>query len=179
MDLITLDGNPTKWPEFIENFKTKVHNKVPFTNSMTMERLLSLLKGEAKKTLEGIGTNGIFYPNTLKLIKKELCSPLVLCHLKMKKLFEQPPIKRNDLTSLNRYYQLVKCTWLLSMWYHHGLKSTETILKAVQRLPNHLRHSFYKYIQIHIHPNKSLSLLQFEKWLVKRFTGTSTQLQIL
>ena len=51
------------------------------------------------------------------------------------------------------------------MGYHHALKSTEAISKAVQRLPDHLRHSFYKYTQIHIEPSKSLSLLQFEKWL--------------
>ena len=51
------------------------------------------------------------------------------------------------------------------MGYHQALKSTETISKAVQCLPNHLRHSFYKYTQIHIDPNKSLSLLQFEQWL--------------
>ena len=51
------------------------------------------------------------------------------------------------------------------MGYHHPLKSTETISKAVQRLPNHLIHSFDKYTQIHIDPNKALSLLQFEKWL--------------
>ena len=51
------------------------------------------------------------------------------------------------------------------MGYHHALKSTKTISKAVQHLPDQLRHSFYKYTQIHIDPNKSLSLLQFEKWL--------------
>ena len=52
------------------------------------------------------------------------------------------------------------------MRYHHVLTSTKTISKAVQRLPNHLRHSFYKYTETHIDPNKSLSLLQFEKSLV-------------
>ena len=38
VDLLTFDGNPTKYPEFIENFKTKVHNKVSFRNNMRMER---------------------------------------------------------------------------------------------------------------------------------------------
>ena len=33
---------------------------------MRMERLLSVLKGEAKKTVEGTGPNGIFYPTALK-----------------------------------------------------------------------------------------------------------------
>ena len=65
-DLLTLEGDSTKWPEFIKNFKTRNSNKVPFTNSMRMERLLSVLKGEAKKTVEGTGPNGIFYPTALK-----------------------------------------------------------------------------------------------------------------
>ena len=44
LDLLTFDGNSTKWPEFTEKFKTRVLNKVSFTNSMRMERLLSVLK---------------------------------------------------------------------------------------------------------------------------------------
>ena len=167
VDFLTFYGNPNKWPKFIENFKTRVYNKVSFTNTMRMKRLLSVLKGEVKRVVEGLGTNGIFYPTALELLKRESGNPVVVCHLKMKELFDQPPIKRNDRTSFRKYYQLVKCnnTWLLSMGYHHALKSTETISKAVQRLPNHLRHSFSKYSQIHIDRNKPLSLFQFEKWL--------------
>ena len=167
VDLLTFNGNATKWPEFIENFKTRVYNKVSFTNSMRMERLLRVLKGKAKRAVEWIGTNRIFLPTALKILKREFGNPLTVCHLKMKKLFEQPPIKRTDQTSLRLYYELVKCnnTWLLPMGYHHALKSTETISKTVQCLPNHLRHAFYKYIQIQIDPNKSLSLHHFENWL--------------
>ena len=103
-----------------------------------------MLKGEAKRTVEGIATNGIFYPTALKLLKREFDSSPVVCHLKMKELFKQPPIKGNDRTSLRQYYQLVKFnnTWFVSMRYHHALTSPQKISKAVQRLPNHLRHSF-------------------------------------
>ena len=95
---------------------------------MRMERLLIALKGEAKRAVKGIGTNDIFYLTTLKLLKREFGNPLVDNHLKMKELFELPPITGNDRTSLRQYYQIVKCnnTWLLSMGYHHALKS-ETI----------------------------------------------------
>ena len=119
---------------------------------MRIERLLSVLKGEAKRSIEGIGANGIFYPTALELLKREFGNPVVACHLKMKELFKQPPIKGNDRTSSRQYYQFVKYhnTRLLSMGYHHALKPTDTISKAVQRLPNNLRHSFYKYTQIHI-----------------------------
>ena len=88
VDLLAFDRNTTKWPELIENFKTRVHSKVSFTNSMRMERLVSVLKGEAKRAVEGIGTNGIFYTTALKLFKREFGNPLVVCHLKMKELFE-------------------------------------------------------------------------------------------
>ena len=36
-------GNPREWPEFIENFKTRLHEKAVFTNSIRMERLISVL----------------------------------------------------------------------------------------------------------------------------------------
>ena len=56
---------------------------------MKMERLLSVLKGEAKRAVEGIGTNDIFYPTALKLLKREFDNPPVVCRLKMKEFFEQ------------------------------------------------------------------------------------------
>ena len=100
-----------------------------------------MLKG-TERAVEGIVTNGIFYPTALKLLKREFINPLVVCHLKMKELFEQPPIKGNDRTSLCQCYHLVKFnnTWLLYMGCNRALKSTKTISKAEQRLPNDLRH---------------------------------------
>ena len=82
VDLLTFDGNPTKWPKFIKNFKTRVHNKVSFTNGMRMGRLLSVLKREAKRTVGRIGTNGIFYPTALKILKREFSNTLFVCQLK-------------------------------------------------------------------------------------------------
>ena len=48
---------------------------------------------EAKKTVEGIGKNGSFYPTALKLFFNHL----VVCHLKMKELTEKPPINGNEV----------------------------------------------------------------------------------
>ena len=42
-------GNPSEWPEFISNFRNRIHKKVSFKDSMRMKRLLSALEGEAKK----------------------------------------------------------------------------------------------------------------------------------
>ena len=34
IDVFRFDADPTKWPEFIDNFKTRVHVKVIFNDSM-------------------------------------------------------------------------------------------------------------------------------------------------
>ena len=54
---ITFDGNPSKWPEFIEKIFTRVHSKQTFDDNTRMIRLLSTLDGEAKRTVDAIGCN--------------------------------------------------------------------------------------------------------------------------
>ena len=66
IDVLRFDGDPCKWAEFIDSFKTRVHVKVLFNDSMRMERLHSVLDGIAKKAVSSIGTNSIFYAATLK-----------------------------------------------------------------------------------------------------------------
>ena len=53
-----------------------------------MGRLLSVLKGETKRSVESIGRNGIFYATTLKCLKQEFGNPNVVTHLKSKSLFD-------------------------------------------------------------------------------------------
>ena len=38
VELVTFDGNPCYWPEFIADFKTRIHFKKSFTDNMRMER---------------------------------------------------------------------------------------------------------------------------------------------
>ena len=39
-ELFRFNGDPCKWPDFIENFKNRVHDKRSFTDDIRMERLL-------------------------------------------------------------------------------------------------------------------------------------------
>ena len=49
VELIKFNGESSKWPEFIENFSRRIHFKLSFTDNDRMERLLSVLTGEAKE----------------------------------------------------------------------------------------------------------------------------------
>ena len=48
MELFRFDGDPCKWPDFIQNFKNRGHDRHSFTDDIGMERLLSVLDGEVK-----------------------------------------------------------------------------------------------------------------------------------
>ena len=134
-------GNPSEWPEFISSFRNRIQEKVSFNDSMRMERLLSALEGEARKSVGSIGCEGIFYATALKSLKRDFGNPVLVSHLKIKSIFDQPQIKPNDKIRLRKYHQQVKITntWLLSMGYENPILSYENLSKVVTRLPNYLR----------------------------------------
>ena len=93
-------GNPSEWPEFISNFRNRIHEKVSFKDSMRMKRLLSALEGEAKKIC---GCEAIFYATALKSLKQDFANPVLASHLKIISIFDQPQIKINDKIRLRKY----------------------------------------------------------------------------
>ena len=66
IELRRLSGNPCEWPESIENFRTRVPLKLTFDDNLRMQRLCSVLYGEAKRVIETIGNTGCFYATALK-----------------------------------------------------------------------------------------------------------------
>ena len=170
IELRHFDGNPAYWPEFIESFRSKIHFKPSFTDSIRMERLLSVLEGEAKRSVESIGISGIFYATELKTLKRDFGNPIVIAHLKMKHLFKQPQIKNNDRTELRKFHQHLKgtITWLISIGYEFPLLSYDSLTKCVARLPNYLRNQFFKSTADSSFTDGSVNLVTFEKWLERK-----------
>ena len=112
-----------------------------------------------------IGTNGLYYASALKLLKRDFGHPLVVTHLKLKPVFDKPQIKSGDRIAL-RECDIMQCdikcviTWLGTMGYLFSLNSIEHLTKTVKRLPNFLRHSFYKYCNPIKHSNKNIYTLK-------------------
>ena len=69
MELLRFDGDPCNWPDFIQNFNNRVHDKRSFTDNIRMERLLSVLVGKAKRTVISIARNGLFSCNSNENVK--------------------------------------------------------------------------------------------------------------
>lgn len=167
IELTRFDGSPKQWPEFIENFKKRVHNKTTFDDNTRMERLLSVLDGDAKKAVQSIGSSGIFYATALKTLKRDFGNPVVVSHLKLKAVLDLPQIPANNRIALRRYHQQLNATitWLQSMGHISAISSTENLAKAVSRLPNYLRNRFYKSSVDKIFTEGGMDLRDFEVWL--------------
>ena len=117
-----------------------------FDISLKMNRLLSVLHGDAKRSIMSIGPSGIFCAIALKALKRDYGSPIIVSHLRVKSLFEFPPIKSNDRIALRNFHQKLKktITWLKSKGYEVPIKSNENLAKALLCLPYNMRNEFYK-----------------------------------
>ena len=93
--------------------------------------------------------------------------PLIVAHSSLSSVFDKPQTKVNDKINLRQFHQQLKCnnTWLLSMGYKSPILSSENLIKAIHRLPLHLRNRFYKFTKDSNLMDGSVNLLIFGKWL--------------
>ena len=145
IELIRFDGSPARWPEFIDSFHQNIHSKVTFTDNIRM-RLISLLDGDAKKAVQSIGSNKLFYASALKSLKSNFGNPLLVATFRMKTLFDKPHINGRDRIALREYHQQLKMNniWLISMGYETPLLSGDNLTKALMRLPLNLQQYFLR-----------------------------------
>ena len=167
MELFRFDGDPCKWPDFIENFKNRVHDKRSFTDDIRMEMLLSILDGEAKWPVISIGRNSLFYATTMKTLKSNFGNPMVVSFLKLKSVLDLPQITNKNRAGLRAFHQQLKSviTWLNSMGDISAINSIENTTKAITRLPRFLKFKFFRDFKDAKLNNQSLNLTTSEIWL--------------
>ena len=91
--------------EFIENFYSKVHRMASFHENLKIDRLLGVFNGDAKRSIQPIGTSGIFYATALKTLKRDYEYPVIVSRLRVKSLFEFQPTKSNERIALRKFHQ--------------------------------------------------------------------------
>ena len=141
-----------------------------FDNNLKMDRLLSVLDGDAKRSIQSIGSSGIFYATALKALKRYYRNPIIVSHLCVKSLFKFPAIKSNDRIALRNFHQKLKITitWLKSIGYEVPIKSNENLAKALLCLPYNMRNEFYKVTCNLDILDGDVDLTFLERWLEKR-----------
>ena len=132
--------------------------------------MISLLDGDAKKAVQSVGSNGLFYALALKSLKSNFGNPLLVAAFRMKTLFDKPHINGRDRIALREYHQQLKMnnTWLISMGYGTPLLSSDKLTKALMYLPFNLQQDFFKTTIDNNLIDGSENLTFFEKWLDKK-----------
>ena len=76
MNLTCFDGNTMQRPEFVQNFKVRIHLKKLFTNNIRMQRISNVLKGEAKHSIMNIDRDKWFISRyDFEVVEKGLRGP--------------------------------------------------------------------------------------------------------
>ena len=146
IELKCFNGNSELWPEFIENFYSRVYRMASFDSNLKMDRLLSVLDGDANRSIQSIGSSRIFYATALKVLKRDYGNSIIVSHLLVKSLLEFLPIKSNDRIALRNFHQKLKITitWLKSVGYEVPIKSNKNLAKALLCLPYNMQNEFCK-----------------------------------
>ena len=102
-------------------------------DNLKMDHLLRVLNGDANCSIQSIGSSRIFYATALKALKRDYGNPIIVSHLRIKSLFEFPPIKSNDRIALRNFHQKLKITitWLKSIGYEVPIKSNKNLAKTL------------------------------------------------
>ena len=167
--MIHFDGDFKQWSSFIQNVKHFVHSQISFSDSFRIDRLLTVLDGEAKRAASAIRQDSLFHSSALKLLKQEFGHPLMVLYLKLKYVLELPLIQHDHQNSLRNYHRKLKTTvtWLKTMCYDKAPKSVENV-RAVMRLPKYLWQKLYDDFKIIYDNEEQINLEIFLDWLGER-----------
>ena len=153
-----------------------IHKKSSFNDILRMDHLMNSLDGEAKnidgeakKPVKTVGTDGYFYATALKILKRDFGNPLVVSHLKLKKLFDQKQIHIKDKLGLRSFHQQLRIciSWLSSIGYHTPLTLYENLVKALSVLPIKYQSEFFKHTKDFNMLDGTINLTTLEQWLEK------------
>ena len=135
-----------------------------------MERLLSALDSNAKKSEDVINTSRIFHAAALKCLKRDHGNLLVITYLRFKVLFYHPQLKVFVRKGLREFHQLLKTnnTWLSSISCESSFLSCKNLTKYVSLLPPVLQQEFYKSIDSSVFTDGSVNLIAIDQWLEKK-----------
>ncbi|XP_055623704.1 uncharacterized protein LOC129767108 [Toxorhynchites rutilus septentrionalis] len=95
------DGNPEKWIEFRDLFKSLVHANGQLTSVQKMHYLKAALKGEAHQIISSILVSTENYQIALKAIEERYDNPNLLIKRHISALFSIPTLKRESASGLS------------------------------------------------------------------------------
>ncbi|XP_071479017.1 uncharacterized protein [Diadema antillarum] len=149
-DMITFDGDPIKYWNFMNSFDVNVASKIS-DDRMKLMYLVQFCEGKAKESIECcvLMDPHMGYMKAREILAEQYGQPHVITNALMREVLDRHQIRPNDgakLVELAR--QMRKCEITLTQMGHAAnLNSSETLLKIQQILPVHMQVDWAKRAQ--------------------------------
>ena len=170
INLMTYDGEPLRYVEFMERFKLHIHDKPHLSDDVRMAQLKMHVTGKAESTISGIGSQGIMYATALKTIKEQFGQPSVIARAYITSLIDKPKIQNNDRQALQELsFDVLNCVAVLKQIVHLAhVNATDNLRKIVMRMPDHLIHKWKDVASDLLEKGENPTLEYIAKFLRKR-----------
>ena len=99
LKLNNFDGNPLEWPEWSSMFIATVDQR-PIPDSEKMSHSKTLLTGNARSAISGMGYSGQFYGAAWSILKRKIGRPHVIIDAQLEILRKASQVKPNNSTGL-------------------------------------------------------------------------------
>ena len=168
--LPTFDGSPTQWVNFITKFRDVVHNQQYLNDSQRFLHLMQQLKGHAERSVKGYTNDSRGYVLSLKRLKYLFGQRTKIAQATLLTVTQGAAVQNDDDEGLLEFYYTVSdCLVSLRMLkYDSDLYSSDTLRRAVQRLPSKLINKWAERSMSIREMGEEPNLLHFEVWLQRR-----------
>ena len=165
----TFDGTATEWIDFVIQFKDLVHNHVYLSGAQRMAYLLQSVRGEAKRSIQGLQLDWTGYVSALRRLKFMFGRKANIVIGYLDQITNGASVKDNDPQALSEfYYSLSDCNNALVRLNHTSeLYSSNLLSRVLTRLPLHLKRKWCKH-SYRLRQYEEPSLFHLESWLRDR-----------
>jgi len=185
-DTSPFDGDPRRWPIFIQSFKTMVHDVV-LINSQRVMLLKEMLSSDLQHTFSHILSSPLTYQQALKDLWGWYGRPHLVLKAHMEDMKNLPVLQEDDPSALASFYQKIHgtATLLKTAGYGYEMKSSILLNYLVEKLPHHLATDWGHHVRKLLEKHKDVlesapDIENFDRWLAsrvmaERFTARSQE----
>ena len=140
LNLAEFSGDPLEWPEWSGLFLSTVH-AANIDTSLKMNHLKTLVTGEAKEVIAGLGYAGDMYDFAWNTLVAHFGRPQVVVNAQLRRIYTFLPVKAYDSVALVKYSRIVSsCVQVRTkMNYVGDLQSEGVLSSATRKLPMNMK----------------------------------------
>ena len=138
--LTKFSGNPLEYVDYIDRFKTHIHDKAHLNDDTRMIQLKMHITGDVENAISGLGSKGIMYATALKTIKEQFGQPSAIARTVINNLTKGEKIGRSDRRKLREFsIDLLNCMATMKrIGYSADINANENLRRIIMRLPDQM-----------------------------------------